>query len=87
MKSTRFLCYQGLDYSQTGNHMLPRWESNIPSLGIEIKASGFGGTRCMVALSLFRKYGHDEDNERVFFYNVNLEVDFYVPEDELAIQV
>jgi hypothetical protein len=41
----------------------------------------------MVALSLFRKYGHDEDNERVFFYNVNVEVDFFVPEDELAIQV
>ena len=41
----------------------------------------------MVALSLFRKYGHDKDNERVFFYNVNVEVDFYVPEDELAIQV
>lgn len=41
----------------------------------------------IVALSLFRKYGHDEDNERVFFYNVNVEVDFYVPEDELAIQV
>ena len=41
----------------------------------------------MVVLSLFRKYGHDEDNERVFFYNVNVEVDFYVPEDELAIQV
>ena len=41
----------------------------------------------MVALSLFRKYGHDEDNERVFFYNANVEVDFYVPEDELAIQV
>lgn len=41
----------------------------------------------MVALSLFHKYGHDEDNERVFFYNVNVEVDFYVPEDELAIQV
>ena len=41
----------------------------------------------MVALALFRKYGHDEENERVFFYNVNVEVDFYVPEDELAIQV
>ena len=27
-----------------------------------------------VALSLFRKYGHDEDNERVFFYNANVEV-------------
>ena len=41
----------------------------------------------MVALSLFRKYGHDEDNERVFFYNAHIEVDFYVPDDELAIQV
>ena len=41
----------------------------------------------IVALSLFRKYGHDEDNERVFFYHVNVEVDFYIPEDELAIQV
>lgn len=41
----------------------------------------------MVALSLFRRYGHDEDNERVFFYNDNVEVDFYIPEDELAVQV
>ena len=41
----------------------------------------------IVALSMFRKYGHDGDNERVFFYNANVEVDFYVPEDELAVQV
>lgn len=41
----------------------------------------------MVALALFRKYGHDNDNERVFFYNTTAKVDFYVPEDELAIQV
>ena len=41
----------------------------------------------MVALSLFRKYGHDEDNEQVFFYNANVEVDFYVPDNELAVQV
>lgn len=41
----------------------------------------------VVALSLFRKYGHDMDNERVYFYNSNIEVDFYVPEEELAIQV
>ena len=32
-------------------------------------------------------YGHDLDNERVFFYHENCEVDFYIPEDELAIQV
>lgn len=41
----------------------------------------------VVALSLFRKYGHDLDNERVYFYNANVEVDFYVPEEELAVQV
>lgn len=40
----------------------------------------------LVALSLLRKYGHDQDNERVFFYNDKVEVDFYVPEDKLAIQ-
>ena len=41
----------------------------------------------MVAIELFRHYGHDEDNERIYFYNDNIEVDFYVPEDGLAIQV
>lgn len=41
----------------------------------------------LVALSLFRQYGHDLNNERVFFYNSAIEVDFYIPEDELAIQV
>jgi predicted AAA+ superfamily ATPase len=41
----------------------------------------------LVALSLFRKYGHDVDNERVFFYNEKVEIDFYVPEEKLAIQV
>lgn len=41
----------------------------------------------LVALQLFRIYGHDLENERVFFYHDNYEVDFYVPEDEFAIQV
>ena len=41
----------------------------------------------LVALQLFRIYGHDMDNERVFFYHDNYEVDFYIPDDELAIQV
>ena len=41
----------------------------------------------VVALALFRKYGHDRENDRVYFYHANVEVDFYVPEDELAIQV
>ncbi len=41
----------------------------------------------IVALQLFRIYGHDIDNERIFFYNAGYEVDFYIPEKELAIQV
>ena len=40
----------------------------------------------LTALTLFRKYGHDKDNERVFFYNEKVEVDFYIPEEHLAIQ-
>lgn len=39
------------------------------------------------ALALFRRYGLDADNERIFFYNDKVEVDFYIPEEELAIQV
>ena len=41
----------------------------------------------LVALQLFRTYGHDPENERVFFYYDNFEVDFYVPDAELAIQI
>ncbi|MDO4511409.1 MAG: ATP-binding protein [Bacteroidales bacterium] len=41
-----------------------------------------------VALQLFRKFGHDSEADTVFFYNDgNVEVDFYVPEQSLAIQV
>ena len=40
-----------------------------------------------VALSMFRRYGHDRDNERVFLYrDGRIDIDFYVPEDKLAIQ-
>lgn len=41
----------------------------------------------LVALQLFRLYGHDSDNEHVYFYLDGYEVDFYIPDDELAIQV
>lgn len=41
----------------------------------------------LVALQLFRAYGHEPENEHVFFYNDKYEVDFYIPDDELAIQV
>jgi predicted AAA+ superfamily ATPase len=38
----------------------------------------------LVALTLLRKYGR---NDAVYFYNKRIEVDFYVPEAQLAIQV
>ena len=38
----------------------------------------------MVAVELMRRYGRDE---RVFFYNRSVEVDFYIPDERLAIQV
>lgn len=41
----------------------------------------------LVALHLFRTYGHDMEYEQVFFYKDNCDVDFYIPEQELAIQV
>ncbi len=38
----------------------------------------------LVAVSLIRRYGRDN---AVFFYNQGVEVDFYIPEEEIAIQV
>ena len=38
----------------------------------------------IVAIDLLRKFGTDEN---VFFYNKNIEVDFYLPDVEWAIQV
>ncbi|WP_455633628.1 ATP-binding protein [Parabacteroides sp.] len=38
----------------------------------------------MVAVNLLRKYGR---SDAVFFYNQGIEVDFYIPEESMAIQV
>jgi len=38
----------------------------------------------LVAIGLLRKYGRED---AVFFYNQNIEVDFYIPESKTAIQV
>jgi Predicted ATPase (AAA+ superfamily) len=38
----------------------------------------------LVAINLLRKYGR---NDAVFFYNKEIEVDFYIPDEALAIQV
>ena len=42
----------------------------------------------IAAINLFRKYGCDKNNDRVYYYNGNnVEVDFYIPDEEVAIQV
>ena len=41
----------------------------------------------LVALSLFRRFGHDPEDDSVFFYNDNVEVDFFVPSQQWAVQV
>ena len=38
----------------------------------------------MVAINLLRKHGR---NDAIYFYNQNIEVDFYIPDDYTAIQV
>lgn len=38
----------------------------------------------LVVITLLRKYGRED---AVYFYNSRIEVDFYIPEEELAIQV
>jgi predicted AAA+ superfamily ATPase len=39
----------------------------------------------LCAIALYRKYGLD-DEPRLFYYNKNVEIDFYVPSEELAVQ-
>lgn len=53
----------------------------ISLLAFDIKTSLLEN---IVAIELFRRYGIDE---RVFFYNKNVEVDFYLPDESIAIQV
>lgn len=40
----------------------------------------------LVAIHLYKQYGGSETN-RLFYYSKNVEVDFFVPEEKLAIQV
>ena len=41
----------------------------------------------IVAIQLNKLYHNTEDETRLFYYNKNVEVDFCIPEEELAIQV
>jgi predicted AAA+ superfamily ATPase len=39
----------------------------------------------LCAIALYKKYASD-DEPRLYYYNKNVEVDFYIPEEEMAIQ-
>lgn len=40
----------------------------------------------LCAITLYKKYNRDDDAPGVYYYNKNIEVDFYVPEESLAVQ-
>ncbi len=41
----------------------------------------------LCAITLYKKYNRDEDAPRLYYYNRNVEVDFYIPDEGIAIQV
>lgn len=41
----------------------------------------------LVAITLNKKYNHDAEMPHLYYYNRNIEVDFYVPKEGLAFQV
>ena len=57
------------------------------------KTAGFMGnrktrySRNLPTTTLCKKYNKDDDAPRLYYYNRNVEVDFFVPEEALALQV
>ena len=41
----------------------------------------------MVAIALYKKYNKDDDAPQLYYYNRGVEVDFYIPNEQQAIQV
>lgn len=41
----------------------------------------------LCAIALHKRYNCDEETPRLYFYNKNVEVDFYIPDEQMAIQV
>lgn len=41
----------------------------------------------LCAITLYKKYNKDEDAPQLYYYNRNIEVDFYIPDEATAIQV
>lgn len=40
----------------------------------------------LCAIVLYKRYNSDDDSPRLYYYNRNIEVDFYIPDEHIAIQ-
>lgn len=40
----------------------------------------------LCAIVLYKRYNNDDDSPRLYYYNRNIEVDFYIPDEHIAIQ-
>ena len=40
----------------------------------------------LCAIVLYKRYNRDDDSPRLYYYNRNIEVDFYIPDEHIAIQ-
>ena len=40
----------------------------------------------LCAIVLYKHYNSDDDSLRLYYYNRNIEVDFYIPDEHIAIQ-
>ena len=55
-------------------------------LSIFLTDAGTSLLENLCAIQLYKKYNGDEDSPRLFYYYRNVEVDFYVPDESLAVQ-
>lgn len=40
----------------------------------------------LCAITLYKKYNKDEDTHRLYYYNRNIEIDFFIPDEAFALQ-
>lgn len=55
-------------------------------LGIFLSEGDTALLENLCAIHLYKKYNKDDESPRLFYYRRNVEVDFYVPDESLAIQ-
>ena len=55
-------------------------------LGIFLNDADTSLLENMCAIFLYKHYNRDDDAPRLYYYNRNIEVDFYIPDEHIAIQ-